>query len=174
MKINLKVSRPMIEQIREDLLRPHPFAFERVGFLFVKPGTAERDSLLLLSSNYMPVPDDQYINDPDVGAKINSAAIRTAMQTVMDTGAGAIHIHTHPHSGNPEFSKVDKLNNKRLIPSFRNANPNLPHGAIVMSDNMINGLIWLPKGESIRISKISVIGHHCEFIEPTTRVSKYV
>lgn len=39
MTTHFKITKSLLEEIRTDLCRPHPFAFERVGFLFVRAGT---------------------------------------------------------------------------------------------------------------------------------------
>src|SRR6266446_1213842 len=60
--------------------RPNSFAAARVGFLYgplVRAGTATQ---LVLLASYQPVADDRYINAPWSGARIDSAAIRGAMQ----------------------------------------------------------------------------------------------
>jgi hypothetical protein len=59
MKIIFKITRDMLEQIKTDLARPHPFAFERVGFIYVRRGTLAEGQLLLAAS-YHPVRDEHY------------------------------------------------------------------------------------------------------------------
>ena len=42
MNVAIKMTGRLYDEIRRDLERPHPFAFERVGFVFGKVGTARR------------------------------------------------------------------------------------------------------------------------------------
>ncbi len=216
MTIHFKITRLLLEQIREDLSRPHPFAFERVGFLFIKQGTAAfqcnsgqpfghspavksvpkwysrflrslsptgrytddipgkcgcigesrtqiKDTLMILVSTYTPVRDEDYIDDPTVGAKIGSSAIRSAMQRSLDTGMGAIHTHMHEGTGRPGFSSTDRKSMNNLMPSFFNVSPHVPHGALVFNQDSIVGVIWKDKLTSLDIARISVVGYPCQF-----------
>ena len=66
--------------------RPHPHAAERVAFMYGR--LAVMTEPLILITRYVPVPDQQYVIDPYVGARINGDAIRAAMQGCLDTGDG--------------------------------------------------------------------------------------
>ncbi|MFA6411796.1 MAG: hypothetical protein WCW53_03800 [Syntrophales bacterium] len=156
--IVLRINQFLINHIRTDLTRPHSFAYERVGFLYLKQG-AHDDGVLLIAAAYETVPDDQYINDHSVGARINSHAIRKAMQRIMDTGESAMHVHMHQHIGLPAFSSTDEEDLKHLIPSFQNVGINVAHGALVLSINGLTAIAWLPKYRMpFSINRISVIG----------------
>lgn len=164
MKVQLRMTRLIYNQIRADLSRPHPFASERIGFLFVRHALGDGDTVLVLPTIYKAIPDDQYLDDPKVGAKINSTTIRNAMQQSMDNGEGVFHIHMHEHLGRPGFSRVDRRELNLLIQSFRNIGPKLPHGALVLSQDDIDGLIWLPNKEKpVSVSKITVVGYPVSF-----------
>ncbi len=95
MNIHLKITKDLLNEIKGDLLRPHLYAAERVGFLFARQSVADGNTMLLLSISYMAIPDDLYIDDPSVGARINSTAIRNGLQKSMDSGMSAIHVHLH-------------------------------------------------------------------------------
>lgn len=212
MTIHFKITTGLIEEIRNDLLRRHSFAFERVGFLFIRPGTASlqydasasnyevpnihrstwysicsswfgsggrksgkisgtkgsnstdskadsKDTLIILASLYSPVSDRDYIEDPTVGARIGSAAIRTAMQRSLDSGMGVLHVHMHEGRGHPCFSITDRKSMNRLMPAFFNVAPNVPHGALVLNRDGIAGVVWTDKKTQIPISRVSVVGY---------------
>ncbi len=212
MTIHFKITKPLLDQIRGDLSRPHPFAFERVGFLFVKQGTAAfpcdpghpplssdgvapflrrwyyrflswfaltrhetnetslrgigkqlENTLMVLAGSYLPVSDEDYIDDPTVGAKIGSTAIRSAMQHSLDTGMGVMHVHMHEGKGRPGFSSTDRNSMNKLMPSFFNVSPDVPHGALVFNQDCIAGVVWKDKKASLIISRVSVVGYPCEF-----------
>lgn len=163
MNIHFKITKDLLDEIADDLIRPHLYAAERVGFLFARQGAVDGDTMLLLSISYMPIPDDLYVNDPSVGARINSTAIRKCLQKSMDSGLSAVHVHFHHFSDYPRFSKTDEESLSRLIPSFHHANPKLPHGAIIMGRSGITGRIWVTKQQQVGISKFSIIGYPCRF-----------
>lgn len=140
----LRIPRHMVDQIRDDLRRPHPFAAERVGFLLARAGNSLGAEWLVLPTDFLPVPDDHYIDDPRVGARIGSGAIRATMQAVLGQGLSALHVHMHEHAGRPGFSRVDLAHYPALISGFRNVAPSLAHGALLLSDDSCAALVWLP------------------------------
>lgn len=143
----IRLADSLYEKVRADLTRPHPFAAERVGFLFTKTGTGPGGSVLLFPVDYLSLPDEQYIdeNDPFVGAAINGDALRSAMQRVLDTGMGGLHVHMHAHhSGRPCFSPTDWHDLPDIVQSLKNANARLIHGALLLSQDMVTGALWLP------------------------------
>lgn len=141
-RIRVRLTRALEEQLREDLARPHPFAFERVGFLETGIGAAEDGVGLILLRSYHPVPDDQYLPDEGCGARIGSAAIRAAMQRVIDSGNGAFHVHLHPGYGIPRLSSLDREELPRLVKSLRASGPRAPQGIILLSDDQCAA--WVP------------------------------
>ena len=105
MTVHLKIDGRLLDTVRQDLHRPHPFAYERVGFFTA--GVADLgDRLLLLVRDYTPVADADYEIDRKVGAKIGSAAMRKAVQSAYRPAATLLHVHTHGGQGKPGFSGV--------------------------------------------------------------------
>jgi hypothetical protein len=154
----IRINQAIINDIRSDLARPHPYAYERVGFLFCRQGLLD-NGLLALATSYESVPDNHYIDDPAIGAKISTYAIRNAMQRVMDTGCGAFHVHIHEHHGRPNFSIVDERNLLSLIPSFQKVGVKSVHGAVLLSLDEILGLLWMPGVDRpIYADRITVVG----------------
>jgi hypothetical protein len=95
-------------------------------------------------SRYVPVPDEQYVVDETVGARINGDAIRSAMQGVLDTGDGVFHTHLHDLPGTPWFSRTDDEELPRLIPAFRAVGPTQATGLFLLSSDLAIADVWLP------------------------------
>ena len=141
MNIRFKITSALLAAIRADLRRPHAFAHERVGFIGAGLAAAH-DELLILAREYRPVRDDEYLQDPRVGAMMSAEAIRRARQWAMDDRAAILHVHTHGGRGIPGFSGVDIRENAKFVPNFVSVAPSAVHGAIVLSDTAAFGQVW--------------------------------
>lgn len=160
MLIHVKMTRQVYDRMSTDLDRAHPFAYERVGFMFTRQNAAGNDGLLLLVTEYVPVPDDRYINDRRVGARIDSAAIRSVMERALSTREGILHVHRHEHRGPPRFSRVDRSALGKLVPSFHNIGGDAAHGAVVFSLDASAGMVWMTKeGPPRKVTKVSIVGY---------------
>jgi hypothetical protein len=160
------MTRALYNNILADLSRRHPFAKERVGFLFARPGTAANNLDLVFPVDYVHIPDEQYIHTTStrIGAEISSAAIRLTMQRVMDTCEGAFHVHMHEHLGRPRFSQIDSRELPPLARSFQHASPASPHGALLLSKNDCVGLVWLPGQTGPTAADcVSIVGYPLAF-----------
>jgi hypothetical protein len=165
MNVQIRLTKALYEQVRRDLERPHAFAAERVGFLHAKLGNRDGQPLLALFTDYWAVPDDQYVNDPHAGARIGSAAIRRAMQSVLDTGQGVFHVHMHPHRGRPTLSRMDRQELPKLIASVRAVGPQVAHGIFPLSYDQCVGFVWPPgSSQPVESSKVNVVGFPMELI----------
>lgn len=140
----IRITAPMLNEIRLDLMRPHAHAAERVGFVYARVGNADGPEPQVLPYRYSPVADADYIPDDEVGARFGSNAIRQAMQVSLTDDSCVLHVHMHPHSGRPRFSIVDLENYPALVQSFRNVTPQRPHGALLLSHDSIDCLLWMP------------------------------
>jgi hypothetical protein len=99
-----------IDAVRDDLYRRHRFAAERVGFLACRAARLANNGLIILATEYHPVADDDYVEDPTVGAMMGARAIRVAMQLAYNGGredTSVFHIHMHDRAGYPVFSQTD-------------------------------------------------------------------
>lgn len=160
MNVRIRLTRTLYERVRADLHRPHRFAAERVGFLFAKFGNAGTAEPIVLFTDYAPLADDRYIDDPRSGARIDSQAIRVAMQAVLDRKEGVFHVHMHGFSGRPGFSRMDREELPRLIPGFRAVGPTLPHGLFLMNEDECLGEVWLPgRNSPVEAARVSVVGY---------------
>lgn len=130
--IQLKITQQLREEMLQDLARGHPFAAERVGFLSCRPA-AMPGGLLVLGISYHPVADEDYLPDSRVGAMMGPAAIRKALQFAYNHSVSMFHVHVHDHRGVPGFSSTDLKETAKFVPDFFHVQPNLPHGALVLS-----------------------------------------
>jgi hypothetical protein len=144
MNMRFKITSALLTTVRIDLHRPHPFAYERVGF--IAAGLAASDEeLLILAQEYRPVRDDEYLADPNVGAMMSAEAIRRARQWAMNDRVAIFHVHTHGGRGIPGFSGIDMRENAKFVPNFVSVAPQCVHGAIVLSDTAAFGQVWLDR-----------------------------
>lgn len=158
-KTAFRISNQLLQNIHDDLNLPHKFAAERVGFICCRQGKVDGDTTLLLAGDYRRVDDNDYINDPHVGAMINSAAIRKALQFSFNNHAAMFHVHRHEHKGKPMFSPIDMREYQQFIPDFFKVQPKLPHGAIVLSQDSAFGAVWHPGATQLQaINEIWAIG----------------
>jgi hypothetical protein len=158
MKIHLRLLQSLLQEIRTDLARTHPFAYERVGFLTCSAAYGG-DDLLLLGQRWHVVADDDYINDPRAGATIGGHAFRQVLQLIHRIPQTLLHVHVHDHRGPPCFSRTDERSMREFVPGFFNACSTYPHGALVLSQDSGLGSVWLGSSSTPHsIDRIDVIG----------------
>jgi hypothetical protein len=120
---------------------------------------------LIVITGYDSVPDDQYVEDSDAGACIGSLAIQTAMQRILTHKVGQIHVHQHGHRGVPSPSSTDSANQPRLVTSFRNLDPQLPHGFIILSNTHAWGEFSVPgRRQFEELRSVSGVSGRLEFL----------
>src|SRR5713226_3783448 len=147
MKVIVKLTGALHAEILRDLTRRHPFAAERVGFVSARIGTLVDDGRLILLTRYHSIPDDEYVNDPSVGARIGSAAITWAMQAAYHgrpQREGVFHIHLHGHRGETGMSGVDNREIPPMIPGFQSVGRDAVHGFVILSLDHGSTWVWLP------------------------------
>ncbi len=163
MIVRARFMRQLFARVRQDLARRHEFAYERVGFLSAKLGSHLGDEPLVLFTDYYPVPDNQYIDDPHSGARIDSDAIREAMQRVLDIREGLFHVHTHGGRGRPGFSFMDLEETPRIVSSLQIAGPTQAHGMVLLSNDRCIAHVWIPGADRPLVaSRVSVVGYPLE------------
>lgn len=159
MSAHFKIRRDLLARIHADLARPHPFAHERVGFIAAGVTRIGGGSLMVLAQSYAPVADDDYLDDPRVGAMMGPEAIRKALQHSYRVRMSAIHVHCHAHRGRPAFSHIDLRENAKFVPNFFNVAAHAPHGAIVLSLDHAVGELWLGRDlEPVPITRFTTVG----------------
>ena len=158
--IRLKVTSMLLDEVRRDLVRPHAFAHERVGFLKAALALSENDCAILVHS-YTPVADNDYLNDPSVGAMMGPDAISMAMAAAFEDHVALFHVHSHGGRGIPHFSGVDLRENQKFVPDFFKVCPQRPHGAVVLSATHAYGHVWLEPGAAAHpIDQFQLVGPH--------------
>jgi hypothetical protein len=159
MNTAIRLTGKLYAEIVHDLTRPHPFAAERVGFVFGRTGSSGRQILL---TRYYSIPDDQYVNDPDVGARIGREALTWAMQAVHEgrpTREGIFHTHLHGHNGKTGMSCTDSRELPKLLPGFQSMGRDAAHGIIILSLDHGSGWVWLPGNKKpVLADSITIIG----------------
>jgi hypothetical protein len=157
MKVVFKDTAEFRHAVKADLRRRHPFAAERVGFVSVRAMSSDR-MLVLLAEGYHPVSDRDYVNDPRVGAMLGQEALRKALEIALLQPVGMFHIHAHQHRGRPGFSRIDLREQVKFVPDFFKLRPEMPHGAIVLSEDRAAGRVWLSPTKIATISEFNTIG----------------
>ena len=153
--MQLRMTQAIYQEMRGDLCRPHLFAYERVGYTFVNPA----GGTVLVATGYEPVPDEYYIEDKTVGARIDHHGIALAMKRADKNGEGILHVHIHVGRGFPRFSRVDEAEHPKFLRSFRNADPKMPHGFLLLSNDKMIARVWPPWEEAfIDISRYTIVG----------------
>jgi ThiF family protein len=133
MQTILKIPRQLFEQAKADLLRPHAFAYERVGF-FSTRCSRTKSKILVHCIAYNSVTDEHYIMDSTVGARIGSDAITEAMGHAVISSIGQIHVHYHGGAGLPHPSPTDSTELPALSRSLRNANAKEANGWMILGN----------------------------------------
>lgn len=149
--IRFRIPEQLHKKMLSDLNRPHSFAYERVGFLFAKTVKLSSNVTLIIAIEYIPVADKDYINDKEVGAKINSNAIRNAMQGTLEKDCGCFHVHLHDHSGKPSPSFTDAKSLPGIVMSLNNIASEHTNGYLILSRNAFYS--------SIKVDTIGVVGY---------------
>ncbi len=158
MKTTFKITRKLFESIKSDLLRPHAFAHERMGWIRCRVANFSKNCLLILAHDYYPVDDLDYIKTLKAAAMMNSTAIRKALQLALNQKISIFHVHLHNHAGATGFSMTDREETNKFIPPFLNVRPEMPHGAVVFSQTSIAGRCWYREGQIINLNKLVIVG----------------
>lgn len=158
MNIHFKITKPLLDAIFRDLIRPHPFAAERVGFVSCKPAFSPC-GLLILAENYHPVAEEDYLRDWHVGAMMGPTAIRKALQLAYSHENSMFHVHLHNHDGVPSFSETDFRESNIFVPDFFNVQLKLPHGALILSKDSAVARCWPTSAEApVWVRDITFVG----------------
>jgi len=157
--IRLRIPELLHRLMLDDLRRHHFFADERVGFLHTTSKILADGTVLVIATEYNPVDDAHYIEDERVGARINSAAIRAAMQRSLVKQGGCFHVHLHDHRGRPRPSSTDKRGLPGVVESLANIAPAQPNGFLILSQNSFYTSIKIVgEKEFLEAEVVSVVG----------------
>lgn len=159
--VHFKLTAALYRETLADLLRPHPFAKERNGFLLGRTSDLGCGRILVLLAQYKAIPDGHYVQDESVGARIGREAITSAMQDVYEgrpVRLGIFHVHLHLHKGQPGMSGIDRHELPALLPGFQSVGRDATHGVIILSSDHASAWIHRTGGDLVRASSISIIG----------------
>lgn len=162
-KIKFRIPRSIRCMMLEDLRRPHPWSFERVGFLFTKSKLLNSQTLLIIAIEYVPVGDTDYIEDESVGARISSNAIRQAMQGSLNKKSGCFHVHLHDHRGIPKPSFTDIEGLPGVVRSLSNVASRQANGILILSKNAFFSKVQFNDVFYNNTAEISIVGYSMEF-----------
>jgi hypothetical protein len=116
----------------------------------------------VLLTRYHAIPDDRYIDDPSVGARIGPDAMTWAMQAVYHgrpTREGIFHIHMHGCAGETGMSRTDAREVPPMIPGFRSVGREAAHGIVILSLDHGSAWVCLPGSKDlVSCGSLSVIG----------------
>lgn len=160
----IRATRAILDAVRRDLSRPHPFAAERVCFVLCRLGNRGHQPLLLLPHEFLSLADEEYLRDDLVGARIGREAIRRAVTAAVRGDVCVLHTHMHEHKGTPSFSPMDLEDLPALVRALCAAGPSQPHGALVLSHDSASALVWQPgANRETSDGRIVVVGRPIEF-----------
>jgi len=158
MQTIVKIPKELFDQARSDLLRPHRFAYERVGFFSTRCSTMN-GTILVHCISYHPVGDDDYIEDRSVGVRIGPNAITEAMSRALKDSVGQIHVHWHGGTGLSGPSPTDTRELPPLTKSLRNAFASGAHGWMILSqDDAWTSLLLPSHTQPLDESPVSIVG----------------
>ncbi len=165
----IKLTGSLHAHMLKDLTRRHPFAGERVGFVLGRYGSLENSGSLVLLHRYYAIPDDQYIEDHAVGARIGRDAITWGMQAAYcgrQTREGVFHVHLHAHKGRTDMSGVDRRETPEVVRGFQTVGTEAAHGILILSLDHASGWVCPPgRDELVAASNVCVIGHPIRIFE---------
>ena len=158
MNLLIRLTRGLFDRLQQDLRRPHHFAAERVAFVFGRGAATPTGDIVVLST-FDPVEDDDYEEDPRVGARIGAKAIHRALQRASTLGAAAFHVHVHEHAGTPRLSRTDLRELPPVMQPFAYVVPKQPRGILLLSDDECSGLVWPTGRESpVPANAVTIVG----------------
>lgn len=153
----IKLPRILHARIMADLLRRHPFAGERIGFLLCRSLSIGRKKIFL-GFDYRPVRDSDYILDETVGARINGNAIRMAMGLAIEHRCSVFHLHTHGRLSSPSPSGTDLAECPGIARSIRHAFPQAPHGWLILGQEGVFAEVLVGNARVSKFRKMCLVG----------------
>jgi hypothetical protein len=176
MNVEVRISRSLCDQVRSNLIRPHAVAAERLGFLFGKLADSDTLQPLVLLHRYRSLRDEQYVDDPSSGGRMDASAIRETMQETLDgrpDREGVFHVHLHDHDGPPILSPMDRAELPELIHCFRAISSKSGHGILLLSNTHAHAWVWLPQAnEPVQAARVIVVGTPLHISERNDNVKR--
>lgn len=171
--VNFRVSKKLKEKIDIDLSKKHSYAYERVGFVLTRTHWIG-EKAIVLAYDYKPVADEDYIKDDDVGARINSRAIKKAIEIAYSENCGIFHVHAHCHLEKPIESSSDIAGIKPMMESISRIGKKQLFGYVILSENSALCKIKSPSDKSfIEASVYSEVGYPMNFAYSENKVDDF-
>jgi hypothetical protein len=161
----IRLMRKLFNDMHADLRRPHPFAGERIGFVFGRLANATSPWPLILLTRYVPLADDRYVPDETISARFDAESVRFAMQEVVTHDEGCFVVHVHDWPGQPRFSVPDQRELPPVAKCFRNVGRQHPHGLLLLSPNSAAAKVWMPGANEPVSPQITIVGFPMSIIE---------
>lgn len=127
----------LLNEAAKDLSRPHPFAFERVGYLLGEI----KDEILILNE-WMSFEDFYYEENEEVGARIGFEGMTLLIKKVFNSKKHFFHTHLHEFQAIPSFSGVDMRSLLEVTPSLFDFSGTGPHGAFLIGRESSKLIFW--------------------------------
>jgi len=165
MNVTIRISQKLYADALLDLRRPHPFAYERIGFFSSSTVQLDTENYLVFLTDFHSIPDEHYVENPEVGACIGTEAIRAAMQRSLKFNKGQLHTHIHGHAGRPRPSKDDLEGVPPITRSLSLTSPGQTSGYLILSQDSAWAELHLAKtGLTAEADKITVPGFPLQFL----------
>ena len=163
-EIKFKIPKSLKNEIVKDLEQVHEYAYERVGFMLTRSYKNDKE-IMILAYDYHSVANEHYINDDQVGARINSDAIRAAMQVSLTEQCGIFHVHRHSHMGKPSESFSDEEGIHPMMASISRVNLNEKSGYLILSEDSAMCKVYSKDNDAFLEADIySEVGYPMNFV----------
>ena len=143
MRAILRMTQSLRQDILADLARPHPYAAERMGFVFSRTFALSGGIQVALGYGYQSVPDDEYLRDPTVGARVGTLTTRRMLQHALTEHEGIWQVHQHGHRGAPVFSPTD-VEWVQFLQAFHAVASDQIHGLLLLSNDAASTVAYDP------------------------------
>lgn len=134
--MKIKFRDGLLNEVTNDLSRPHPFAFERVGYLL-----GENRNGILILNEWISFDDSHYEENEDVGARVGADGMTLLIKKAFSEKKLFFHTHLHDFQDIPSFSGVDMRSLMEVTPSLFDFSGTGPHGALLIGRKS-SRIIW--------------------------------
>lgn len=141
--LRLHLSETTLEQLRL-LVTPHAGRYEPLAVAWVRYAS-EHNGTVIVVVKALPLPERAYVPGPD-GANFDVRALMVEADRAGAQNAGLLLCHMHAHDGVPAFGTVDSRTNRTIMCKLYVACPDLPYGALLLSNNSATARIATTKG----------------------------
>lgn len=171
--VNFRIPKKLKEIIFTDLSRSHNHAYERVGFVLTKTHWIGNRAIIL-AYDYKAVVDEDYIRDDNVGARINSKAIKNALEIAYFENCGIFHVHSHNHFGKPTESQSDVEGIRPMMKSISIINKKQLFGYVILSQNSaLCNVKSLDDKSFLEASLYSEVGYPMNFVYSENKITDF-